>query len=1067
MYRYLLASTAVIAFAAPAAATDIATARTTSIKTSTVKNGTPDNVTITTAGSVVVSGGTAVTADDDHSVTNQGKIAIANANGSIGIAADADTTGDIVNSGTITVDEPYTPTDTDKDGDLDGPFALGSNRFGIRLLGDHTGKLTNNGTITVEGNDSAGIQLGGALDGALTHNGTTTVIGDRAVGLDARAITGDVRLAGTITVTGKDAVGARFAGDVSGAMVVQGTVSATGYRYVAPTDLTKLDADDILQGGSALMIEGNVGGGIILAVPPKDNNPDNKDEDGDGIEDSKEGSAKIVSYGAAPAMIVGATDHAIAIGPVASTGSHYGLQIDGAVGGAGVIAEVNATGLQIAGRGGNVAIANGIGNTGTISAISNGASATALLFGYGASTPEIANAGLISASGSNASTAFATGILVDTGATVGTIRNSGAIKAAAGANGNATAILDRSGGVTLVENSGSIEASGAKVDSIRNTAIDLSANGTGVTVRQTQVGSGFTAPMIAGDIRLGSGSDKLSIADGTFKGAAYLGAGNDAYALSGDAIHTGSAGFGAGDDTMTLAGSSQFLGTADFAGGGVDELSVGGSSVFKGTLMNSDSLAVSVAGGTLDIATPTTLGSLAVGAGGTLVVTLDKAANSGTAYTVAGTASFASGSKLAVRLANVHDAVGSYTVIDANSLQGASGIALNADTIPFMFKAALSASAPANQIRIDVAKKSIQDLGLNRSQASAYDAIFAALAKDDKVDATFLGITDGAIFRSTVGQMLPDHAGGTFEGLSEGIRSFARLVSEPASPVYSSGSLNIVLGTSVWSANKSEGETAAFNLDGMGFSGGADIGTSIGNFGATATYLWSSYGGAKSNAAVVNSRAYELAAYWRAQWSGFSAFARGSVGTASFHGKRTFHGQYGDDAIERVSAAKRNGSLVSFSGGLSYEGGGTYVFFRPSASFDYLRLKEKGYVEAGGGSALDLIVNPRTSDEIAVNGGLVLGIDFTGMRSRDENWFRIEAEGGWREIVGGELGSTTAHFAGGTDFTLLPEQQKSGWYGRLRALGGDSAFKISGELSAERRLGGTALAMRGGIAIGF
>ena len=97
----------------------------------------------------------------------------------------------------------------------------------------------------------------------------------------------------------------------------------------------------------------------------------------------------------------------------------------------------------------------------------------------------------------------------------------------------------------------------------------------------------------------------------------------------------------------------------------------------------------------------------------------------------------------------------------------------------------------------------------------------------------------------------------------------------------------------------------------------------------------------------------------------------------------------------------------------------------------------------------------------------MLGIDFTGTRKRDENWFRIETEGGWREIVGGALGATTAHFAGGTPFTLEPDQEKSGWFARLRALGGSETFNVSGEAGAERRLGGTALSLRGSLTMGF
>src|SRR3546814_8727966 len=87
---------------------------------------------------------------------------------------------------------------------------------------------------------------------------------------------------------------AQLSGDNHGALQVQGEYTATGYRYpTAPDDPSKLDADDLLAGGPALSIEGDVDGGIILAVAPKDNDKDDKDEDDDGIEDANEGSAVV------------------------------------------------------------------------------------------------------------------------------------------------------------------------------------------------------------------------------------------------------------------------------------------------------------------------------------------------------------------------------------------------------------------------------------------------------------------------------------------------------------------------------------------------------------------------------------------------------------------------------------------------------------------------------------------------------------------------------------------------------------------------------------------------------
>ena len=66
MLRYLLASTAALAICASAAAETISTKVTTPLKTSAVKAGAPDAITVTSAGSVVPTGGVAITMDSNH-----------------------------------------------------------------------------------------------------------------------------------------------------------------------------------------------------------------------------------------------------------------------------------------------------------------------------------------------------------------------------------------------------------------------------------------------------------------------------------------------------------------------------------------------------------------------------------------------------------------------------------------------------------------------------------------------------------------------------------------------------------------------------------------------------------------------------------------------------------------------------------------------------------------------------------------------------------------------------------------------------------------------------------------
>ncbi|WP_313433819.1 autotransporter domain-containing protein [Novosphingobium sp.] len=1061
MPRYLLASTALLAMATAAHAEDVTTKKTTPLLTSTIKNGAADAINVTKDGSVVLTGGTAVTMDSNHNVANAGTITVANANDARGIVANAGTTGDIVNTGTITLDEPYTPTDDDKDGDLDGPFALGSNKIGIRTEGDHTGKITHSGTITVEGNDSAGISLGGKLTGNFTHDGKTSVLGDNAIGVKTGQIDGNVRLAGSVQAQGKNAIGAQFGGDVNGAMVVQGQIVSTGYRYpTPPADPSKLDADDLLQGGSAIVVEGNVTGGIVLAVAPKDSDPNNADEDGDGIPDATEGAAKVATYGKAPAIVIGSASRDIAIGPVASTASKFGLQIDGTVESHGLYAGVDGNGVAIGGLGGKVTIANGIGIAGGIAATSKDAAATALRLGAGASTPLVQNAGTIAATG-----AQAIAVRIDAGASLPTLRNSGTIKAAAvNENGAATAISDASGTLNLIENSGAISATGAKAGSGKNIAIDLSNAAGGVTVKQTQVGAGFTAPSIVGDILLAGGNDLVDIADGTLTGNVLFGGGNNTLALSGDAIQTGNVTFGAGSDTMTLAGTSRFVGTADF-GGGADTLTLTGTSVFSGALANAGNLAVKVTGGMLDVNRPASIASLDVAKDGVLAVTLNKAPGQGSAYTVAGTASFADGAKLAIKLADVSTAEGSYQVLTAGSIQGRDKLKAATELVPFMFKATLNDQAAANTVVVDVARRTVAELGLNRSQATAYNAIFAALGQDEKIEDVFLGIADGDRFRQAVGQMLPDHAGGSFEGLSLGTRTVARQLMEPMNPVWGESRFSTTLNLSFWGSDKKSGASAAYNLQGYAMSLGAEYLTAIGRFGGTFSYLWNRH--TSGGASEIKSNSFELAGHWRGQFGAVQGFGRASIGRSNFDSERQFLGAIGTENVSRTIKGKWDGTFVTASGGASWEGGGSHFFYRPAVTVDYVRLKEDGYGETGGGKALDLTVASRTSDELGVNGGVTLGIDFMGMQRRDENWFRVETEGGWREIVSGGLGATTAHFAGGQNFTLDGDEATSGWFARLRAIGGTLGLTMGGELSAEDRHGHVNLALRGSVTIGW
>ena len=1047
--RLLFAGTALATIATPflvsklSAQTVISTPRTTPVVTSTVNGGQPNDVRIETGGSVTVTSGTAVTVDSNNSVTNAGTIAIGNADNATGILVTGARTANITNSGTITIDEAYTATDTDNDGDLDGPFALGTGRTAIRIDGPLTGNLVHTGTIVVEGNNSAGIRASAPITGAVTIEGKTTVTGNNAVGVALDDVTGNVRLAGEITVRGANAQGAVLGGDLGGALRVQSTITATGYRTTAlPADPSKLDADDLLQGGSALVIEGNVARGIIFEVAPTDTVASDPDEDKDGIEDAKEGNTRIIAYGAAPAVqIGGATD--IAIGATQGTANNFGIVMAGTILGDGVYQGVNATGLRIGGRGGDVTVANGIQINGQIGAISRGGNATAVELAAGASTPELRNANTIAATvNGTTGTGTATAVLIGADASLPVLRNSRSITATTIKDGSAYAIRDLSGTLGLIENSGTIGATGADATANRNVAIDLSVRTGDSIVRQTAVAAGVSAPTITGDIRFGSGSDLLELLDGGFAGNVSFGAGTNRLVLGGDAVMVGNADFGGGAGTLSLTGTA----------------------AFSGRLTNAQNVAVSLGGGTLAVTGQTTIASLNVGNNGVIGATLGGAAGNSTAITVTGGATFGTGTKIAIRLADINTAVGTYTVISAGSLTGASNLTADSALVPFLYKAALAVSG--NNINVAISRKANNELGLNTSEAAAFDGLFAALSKDTKVADLFLGINNAELFQAYVAQTLPDHAGGSFEGLSQGLRAFDRHFMDPNSPFDEEGKFRIIADFANWNVDKDRGQSAAFDLSGLGFRGGVEYLTKLGAFGVTGSWLWNKYKNGPFDNSVL-SDSYEAGAHWRGKFGPVITFARVGAGKTDFSGSRVFAGGSGTNAANYTITRDWKGDFVTATGGISVEGGSQFFFFRPSIVIDYLRLKEDGYTEAGGGTALNLTVEDRASKEVGINGAVAVGADLFGMQAQDRGWLRIEGEGGWRELLTSDLGVTRARYNTGTQFTLTPDDRDGGWFARARVLGGDGSYKIAGELGLEEQYGNIGYSLRASIRIGW
>jgi hypothetical protein len=1009
------------------AETVISTAVTTPVLTSTGG----DDVRISSTGSVKPASGAAVTIDSNDSVKNEGTIQITGSNNSTGILANTGLTANITNTGTITLDESYTPTDTDSDGDLDGPFAQGTGRFGIHVLsgGTFTGNIVNSGTINIEGNASAGIAVDSTLAGNLSMTtGAINVIGDNSVGIRTSAVNGNVALTnGTISVQGANAVGVQLAGDISGALVIQNTVNTTGYRsIVAPADTSKLDADDLLQGGSAVVVAGNVAGGIVFDARPADSSTTDTDEDDDGIPDAQEGTASINSYGSAPAVQIGTAAQAVTVGPAASSSAGHGLVVKGGITGSGVYKGISATGLSVGGLGQTVNISGGATISGSVNARAIEANATALRIGTGATVPEIVVSGTVRADGGGTASTTAQAILIDTGASVSTIRNSGSIIANLnGSAGTASAIVDKSGGLNLIENSGTISATGTGA-----VAIDLAANSGGATVRQLAVASTLPAPAINGQIKFGSGNDVLDIADG---------------AVNGDVS------FGGGSNSLLLSGDAKMIGNADF-GGGAGVLQLGGTSSFTGNLLNSGGVAATVGAGSALNATNTgniALASLTTGAGATLGVTIDSVAGTNTLYNVAGAANLGSNNVIAVNLLSVGDVAGTYKIIQAGTLTGGTGITSSVGSLPFLFDSSIVTTVP-NEVSLTIRLKSADELGINQSEGGILGAVLGAADSDAGIAGVLLDIGDSETLQDTLQQLLPEHAGGAFETATKGSRLMNRFLLDPRAPGSEGGPWRLWTEQVAWATSKAVGATSDYKLGGWGAAAGIEAGLGkAGGVGVSLAYL--SGRDTKGDNELISSQ-YEAGVYWRGHWGGLTTYARATAATISFDNTRRFTGISDGNTIKREAEGDWKGRLYSASAGASYDLRLGRFSVRPSVVLEHYKLTEKGYDETGGGTAFNLQVDKRSSDETAANALVALGYDLAGGKD-DGGWMRIELEGGYRSILSGSLGKTSARFEGGETFTLTPEDRESGWLAGLRLMGGDRGMALAGEINAEDQLG--------------
>ncbi len=1006
----------------------ISNARTTPVSTSTANNGARDDVRLASGGSIAVTSGAAVTLDSSNDVKLDAgsKIDMLKAaDGATGILVNGGNTGDVTIGGAINITDSIEEyKDEDKDGDLDGPFADGTNRHGVRvtgsapLVGDI--RIESSGSIKVEGNNSSGLTVEAPLTGDLFSQGQISVVGNDTYGIHTTGdITGDVTVLGSVSAVGENATGVAIDGAVDGAVKIQGAVNTTGYRYTtAPpskpttgepregaTYLENLDDDDLLQGGPAVRIAGDVTGGVVFDGPPPplpddatEEEKKDTDRDKDGIPDAQETTAAIRSFGGAPAVLVGSADKAINLGPVGTGDDAYGLINRGSIEAAGVYKDVDATAVQIGGTGQSVTLAGGLRNQGTITSSANTGDSTGVLIGAGATAPSIVNSGAIQSVSAGSEANVAAGVLINQGANVASFVNSGSVTAGVnGSKGDAVALRDESGTLTSINNTGKIVAAISPEKDVAQTgsaiAVDVSANSTGVTLVQDGVvipdhklpdadGDGVpdaNEPAIVGAIRLGSGADVLDIRNGTVNGDISFGTGADRLAISGGAVVTGE-------------------------------------------LFNPDGqLDIDISKGTLDARHTGQLqvSDLNVGADGNLIVTLDPANDANGGFKVSGSADLADGAGLGVRFNSLIQDPTSFTIIEAGDLNvGAIDQDVLQSNSPYAFVVNANVDEAAGKLTVDARRRTAEEAGMIKAEAAAYDVLYAGLADNELIRAAMLNQTDRDGFFHIYQQLLPDHSGGPLLSLASGVDAVTRALTgrnAAAAPGETSAWVQEIN----FYADKDKTDTYGFRSEGFGLAGGVERGTNMGAFGLTAAFTSSDLEDPESAAEeVLSASLLELGLYWRAQGQYWTTWARAAGGYASFNATRKLVAE----GVNLKNESSWHGFTLAAAGGASYERHFGRLNIRPEAYVEYFSLSEDARTEQGGGDGFDLDIDERDghifSGVAAVNIGYGFGKD---------GWIRPEVRLGWRQNFSVDAGTTIARLASGGDaFTLDPASIEGG-----------------------------------------
>ena len=955
---------------AVAADLTISTATTAPVATSTGNGTGPGNITVDTAGSIVVSTPTAITIDSSNTATNTGSVAssvIANARTvfiDLGQTSARNITGGFINNNVITA-VGLDATNTDYVNSINNSVVY------LSGLGTFTGGITNTsgGSLVAGGNKAVVVAIRGNMTGDLLNQGTINALGDGSYGiLTTGTITGNVTTGGVIAAGGKDAVGAYFGGTITGVLNHTGALLAGSGPQVAlaPNGIDLTTTDPVLAAGG-LWVAANVNGGVVLSGNKATTAKEALDSTIVANQTTTDSTLSIV--GPAPALRFGqggpAAPANITIGANAGNGN-YSVTTQGNITASGSANGISALGIDVAGlaSGGQTyttTLSGGFWNQGgtfDISAVD--ATATGIRVGnYGVVSRFQNDGDIIVTTGdstANSITGFigtkggnAYGVVIDQLGRLDSFTNTGNLTArSSGPTGASYGVLDRSGTIKSFVNSGTITAGVPSGSTGKSVAVDLSANTTGLSF--------FNTGTIFGDVYLGGGNTTAVISNSTVSGSVLFqnGAaksGNNSVTLNkgiiADKLYLGN-----GNHTVTLNDGSEIkLGLSN--GTGAVALAVNQSKV---TLVGGQSLNASTA---------------TFSSGSALKFDLPSIAPAGTVLRATGAVNFAAGSTVTAAFTGVLTSVQTYSLIQAGSLTSGSSVPLSQfATAPSSFLNSTQFTSTNTSLTLIVRPKTAAELELGPNATTVYGLFAAPVNKDAAVATAISAQGSKETFTRALRQLLPDTSGATqqvalnTQDMATGqIRRRLVGVAKNGNPAHASGDTASFWAQAIgdYSQQSAQGEQQGFDAWGLGIAFGTDM--PVGdrtNIGISFVETWHSADLGVSRISPTQFYSTQGYVYARSDIGNAYLQAMGGGGVNSYNQAR----HVTIDTAKRIASGYWKGYQYGGAVEAGYISRWDDYSVTPYLRGSYLKMHENGYTETGGGPAVNLVVgekNPEAS----------------------------------------------------------------------------------------------------------